>query len=96
MAGEIRVLKESNFNLRVDPALKTAFLRAVAEQGAPAAEVLREFMRDYVGRRARLSFEAEAQRQARLIAAKGAGAAGEESGAPLGLAVGPKAAAWWG
>jgi hypothetical protein len=92
MAGEIRALKETNFNLRVDPALKTAFLRAVAEQEAPAAEVLRGFMRDYVAHRARLSFEAEAQRQARLIAAKG----GEESGAPPGRAVGPKAAAWQG
>ena len=69
MARTSAALKESNFNLRVDPALKTAFLRAVAVDGVTAAEVLRDFMRDYVARRARLSFEAEAQRQANLIAA---------------------------
>lgn len=70
MARTGKALKESNFNLRVDPALKAAFLRAVAVDGVPAAEVLRDYMRDYVARRARLFFEAEALRQASLVAAQ--------------------------
>ena len=60
-----KALKESNFNLRVDPALKTAFLSAVAEEDISAAQVLRDFMRDYVAGRAH------------LVAASGSKPAGE-------------------
>ena len=86
MARTGKALKESNFNLRVDPALKAAFLRAVAVDGVPGAEVLRDFMRDYVARRARLSFEAEALRQANLVAAQQTGGGGEDFDAHSGAA----------
>lgn len=60
--------KAETFNFRIDPALKTAFTQATEAEDKPAAQVLREFMRAYVERR---TFEAEAQRQSRLIAERG-------------------------
>ncbi len=61
--------KETSFNLRLDPALKTAFTAATQAADKPAAQVIRDFMRAYVKRRERRAFEAEARRQSRLLAA---------------------------
>ncbi|MBB4000759.1 hypothetical protein [Aureimonas pseudogalii] len=60
--------KGDTFNFRVDPALKTAFTQATEAEDRPAAQVLREFMRDYVERRNRKAFEVEARRQSIAIA----------------------------
>jgi len=60
--------KETSFNLRLDPALKTAFTAAAEAEDKPAAQVVREFMRAYVKQRERRIFEAEARRQSLLIA----------------------------
>lgn len=60
--------KDSIFNLRIDPALKAAFTAATDAEDKPASQVLRDFMRAYVKRHERLTFEAEAGRQSRAIA----------------------------
>lgn len=62
--------KDDSFNLRIDPVLKAAFVAAAEAEDKPAASVLREFMQAYVKRREQRVFEAEAQRQSRLIAAQ--------------------------
>jgi Protein of unknown function (DUF3018) len=64
--------KEETFNFRVDPALKAAFQSATEAEDKPAAQVLRDFMRNYVDQHHRRAFAAEAQRQSRLIAARAA------------------------
>ncbi len=61
--------KETSFNLRIDPALKSAFTAAAEEEDKPAAQVVRDLMRDYVKQRERRAFQAEARRQS-LEAAK--------------------------
>ena len=68
MAGEDT--RETTFNFRLDPALKTAFTEAAEADRKPAAELLRRFMRDYVEQKQRRAFEAEARRQALAIAAR--------------------------
>jgi hypothetical protein len=55
--------KETSFNLRIDPALKTAFTAATEAEDKPAAQVVRDFMRAYVKQRERRAFEADARRQ---------------------------------
>ena len=55
--------KEDSFNFRVDPELKAAFSRAAEADDKPAAQLLREFMREYVRARRRQDFESEARRQ---------------------------------
>jgi len=60
--------KDTSFNLRIDPGLKAAFTAATEAEDRPAAQVLRDFMRAYVRRRARLAFEAEARHQSLSIA----------------------------
>lgn len=60
--------KETSFNLRLDPALKTAFAAAAKAEDKPAAQVVRDFMRAYVKQRERRVFAAEARRQSLLIA----------------------------
>jgi len=62
--------KESSFNLRIDSALKSAFTEAAAAADRPAAQLVRDFMRFYVRRRARGTFESEARRQSLLVAAR--------------------------
>jgi len=59
--------KETSFNLRIDPALKAAFTAAAEAENKPAAQVVREFMREFVKRRERREFEAEAHRQSLII-----------------------------
>ena len=63
MPRSSRRLKETSFNLRIDPALKAAFTAATEAEDKPAAQVLRDFMRTYVEQRERRVFEAEARRQ---------------------------------
>jgi hypothetical protein len=60
--------KDASFNLRIDPALKAAFAAAAQEEDKPAAQVVREFMRDYVKQRERRVFAAEARRQSLRLA----------------------------
>jgi hypothetical protein len=55
-------------NLRLEPELKTAFTEAADAEHRSAADVLREFMRDYVERVKRRRFEEEARRESALIA----------------------------
>lgn len=62
--------KAETFNFRIDPALKTAFTQATEAEDKPAAQVLRDFMRAYVERRNRKTFEIEARRQSREAAAR--------------------------
>lgn len=67
--------KEQSFNFRVDPKLKSDFQSATEAEDKPAAQVLRDFMRAYVERRA----AAEARRQSRLVAERSADASSDEA-----------------
>jgi len=60
--------KESSFNLRIDPKLKTAFTQATEAEDKPAAQVIRDLMWAYVRRRERENFERDAHRQSREAA----------------------------
>lgn len=60
--------RDDTFNFRVDPALKADFQAATRAQHRPAAQVIRDFMRDYVQRQRHRDFLAEADRQSRAIA----------------------------
>ncbi|MDB5396788.1 MAG: hypothetical protein JWM91_4294 [Rhodospirillales bacterium] len=60
--------KETSFNLRIDPALKTAFTAAAQAEDKPAAQLVRDFMRAYVRQRERRAFETEARRQSLAVA----------------------------
>lgn len=42
------VKKEIAFTIRVEPALKDAFLAAAQSQDRTASQLIRDFMRDYV------------------------------------------------
>ena len=55
--------KETSFNMRIDAKLKEAFTKAAEAQDRPAAQVVRSFMRAFVRRTERRSFEIEARRQ---------------------------------
>lgn len=64
--------RDDTFNFRVDPALKADFQAAARAEDRPAAQVIRDFMREYVRRRRHRDFLAEADRQSRAIAARAA------------------------
>lgn len=55
--------KDSAFRIRIEPDLHRAFMNACRDQGKPAAQVLREFMRRYLD-------EVEAERQGDLFIAE--------------------------
>jgi hypothetical protein len=63
MPGNSQHPKESGFNFRIDPALRTAFNQATEAENKPAAQALRDFMRAYVKQREPRAFQAEARRQ---------------------------------
>jgi len=42
------MIKDSGMRIRVDKGLREAFLEVCKAQDKPAAQVLREFMRDYI------------------------------------------------
>lgn len=65
MPGFSQHPKAETFNFRIDPVLKAAFTQATESKDKPAAQVLRDFMRAYVERRNRKTFESEARRQSR-------------------------------
>ena len=44
------MIKSSSMRIRIDPKLHSDFLAACRRQDRPAAQVLREFMREYVAR----------------------------------------------
>ena len=46
--GYTAVMKDSGFRIRIERELREKFLATCREQDRPAAQVLREFMRDYV------------------------------------------------
>ena len=43
-------MKSAGFRIRIEPALRQAFVQACNEKGVSAAHVLRSFMRNYVDR----------------------------------------------
>jgi hypothetical protein len=55
--------------IRLDRKLKDEFISAAKTEDRPASEVLRDLMLAYVEDRERKLFEAEAQRESRLVAA---------------------------
>jgi|SRR5271165_4818947 len=61
--------KAETLSFRVEPALKAAFTRIAGEEHKPVGELLRELVRERVGRRRRRAFEAEARRQSLEAAA---------------------------
>lgn len=69
MPNAISHPRESTLNLRIDAALKQAFVAEVEAEDRPAAEVLRTLMRGYVEAARKRRFAAEARRQSQLIAA---------------------------
>ena len=64
MPRSIAASKVESFDFRIDPDLKVAFAAATAARHKPAGQVLRDFMRAYVGRQR----EQEAARQSRTVA----------------------------
>jgi len=70
MAGTSQYPKETTFNFRLDPELKSEFTAAADADHQTAAEVLRRFMRTYVEQKRRSAFETEARRQSLAIAAR--------------------------
>lgn len=42
--------KEAVFTMKLEPELRDAFMAAAAEVDRPASQIVREFMRDFVGR----------------------------------------------
>jgi hypothetical protein len=81
MAGANQLPKETTFNFRLDPELKSEFTAAADADRQPAAEVLRRFMRSYVEQRRRHAFETEAHRQSLAIAARAADPKSDEHAA---------------
>jgi predicted transcriptional regulator len=66
-------VKDTSFNLRIDPELKSAFVAAAQAEDRPAAQILRDFMRAFVRRREeRAAFVAEAARQSAILRAAAA------------------------
>jgi len=68
MSSTYQRRKEDTINLRVDPDLKAEFMAATETENKPVAEVLREFMRNYIQRARRRKFAADARRQSQLVA----------------------------
>ena len=77
--------KAETFNLRVDPTLKAAFQAATEAEDRPAAQVLREFMRQYVQRQKQSAFATEARRQSSAIAARATDPESDEAAVMQGL-----------
>ena len=48
-------MKDVGLRIRIDRELRSAFQKACQAEDKPAAQVLREFMREYVQKRARLA-----------------------------------------
>ena len=61
-------IEQSTFTFRVDTTLKKTFMAVTDKENKPVAQVLRDFMSDYVERKKRKEFEAEARRQSAVIA----------------------------
>ena len=62
-----RLHNSDTLNFRVEPQLKADFIAAAEGERRPAADVLRDLLRNYVRERKRRAFVAEARRQSRLI-----------------------------
>jgi predicted AAA+ superfamily ATPase len=60
--------KEITLNLRLDSTLKAEFMAVAGTEDKPAAEVLRNLIREYVQKARRKAFLTEAARQSNLIA----------------------------
>jgi hypothetical protein len=63
-----RNAQAETLNLRLESELKIAFTEAADAEHRSAADVLREFMREYVERVKRRHFEVDARRESALIA----------------------------
>ena len=57
------------FTFRIDSGLKAAFVKLAAQFDKPAAEILRDFIRELVETRRRTDFAREAHRQSKIVAA---------------------------
>lgn len=57
-------MKDSGFRIRVQSDLRRQFLDACRAEDRPAAQVMREFMRDYIARRTREPAEIRSERRA--------------------------------
>jgi predicted transcriptional regulator len=44
-------MKEAMFTMKLEPSLRADFIAAAAEEDRPAAQVMREMMRDYIAKR---------------------------------------------
>jgi hypothetical protein len=55
--------KADTLTFRIEPGLKTAFIRIAGEEHKPVGELLRELVRERIERRRRRAFESEARRQ---------------------------------
>ena len=84
------------FSLKLEPELRDAFVAATSAAHRPAAQVVRDMMREYVERQAERAFADEARRQSLAIARRSA-TPGTDDHASLGeldalllLGVGPE------
>jgi hypothetical protein len=71
--------KADSFTFRIEPALKTAFIRIAGEEHKPVGALLRELVRERVERRRRHAFEFEARRQSLEAAAAARDPASDEA-----------------
>ena len=62
--------KGDTFTFRLDPAMKAALARSAAADHKQPAEIVRDLVRDYLARRERRAFEAEARRQSLTLNAR--------------------------
>ena len=52
IADTVRMMKDSGLRIRVERDLREQFLQVCRAQDRPAAQVIREFMRNYIDRHA--------------------------------------------
>lgn len=52
IADTVRMIKDSGLRIRVERDLREQFLQVCRAQDRPAAQVIREFMRNYIDRHA--------------------------------------------
>jgi hypothetical protein len=71
--------KGDTFTFRLDPGMKDALTRSAADEHKPPAEVVRGLVRDYLARKERRAFEAEARRQCLALRAAAADPASDEA-----------------
>lgn len=71
--------KMDTFTFRIEPGLKSAFVKLAEKHDKPAGEILREFIRELVESKLQRDFAREARRQSKIIAAAAAEAESDEA-----------------